>query len=206
MLYYMLNKPRGCVTARRDAVHRTVMDFFPTELAERLHPVGRLDKDTCGLLILTDDGDLDMRIMQPRKHVSKTYFFYAIGTVDNGKKQLLEKGIPMADFTTGRAEFSMIRECRIRDLEQFMPAERREKYMKNPDGPAFAAALTICQGRKHQVKRMLEAIGCRIFYLRRESIGGLALDPSLNEGEYRQLTADEVELLCCHDTENEEAE
>ena len=142
----------------------------------------------------------------------KSTYYYTVyvlgiqGTVDNGKKQLLEKGIPMADFTTGRAEFSMIRECRIRDLEQFMPAERREKYMKNPDGPAFAAALTICQGRKHQVKRMLEAIGCRIFYLRRESIGGLALDPSLNEGEYRQLTADEVELLCCHDTENEEAE
>ena len=196
MLYYMLNKPRGCVTARSDAVHRTVLDFFPQELADKLHPVGRLDKDTCGLLILTDDGDLDMRIMQPRKHVSKTYFFYAIGTVDNDKKQLLESGIPMADFTTGRAEFRMIRECRIRDLEQFMPEDRREKYMKNPDGPAFAATLTICQGRKHQVKRMLEAIGCRIFYLRRESIGGLALDPSLKTGEYRQLTPEELELLC----------
>ena len=171
------------------------MDFFPQELAEKLHPVGRLDKDTCGLLILTDDGDLDMRIMQPRKHVSKTYLFYAIGTVDNDKKQLLESGIPMADFTTGRAEFRMIREYRIRDLEQFMPEDRREKYMKNPDGPAFAATLTICQGRKHQVKRMLEAIGCRIFYLRRESIGGLALDPSLKTGEYRQLTPEELELL-----------
>ena len=67
----MLNKPQGCVTARSDAVHRTVMDCFPCEIAERLHPVGRLDKDTCGLLILTDDGDLDMRIMQPEKHISK---------------------------------------------------------------------------------------------------------------------------------------
>ena len=82
MLYYMFNKPQGCVTARTDAVHKTVMDYFPAELASRLHPVGRLDKDTCGLLILTDDGDLDFRIMQPDRHISKTYFFYAVGVMN----------------------------------------------------------------------------------------------------------------------------
>ncbi len=195
MLYYMFNKPQGCVTARSDAVHRTVMDYFPRELAERLHPVGRLDKDTCGLLILTDDGDLDFRIMQPDRHVSKTYFFYAIGTMNDEKKQLLEKGVPMVGFTTGAAVLTLQKEYRICELEKFMPAERRERYMRNPDGPAFSATLTIHEGKKHEVKRMLEAVGCRIFYLRRESIGSLQLDSSLAEGEYRELLDNEVDML-----------
>ena len=195
MLYYMFNKPQGCVTARSDAVHRTVMDYFPRELAERLHPVGRLDKDTCGLLILTDDGDLDFRIMQPDRHVSKTYFFYAIGTMNDEKKQLLEKGVPMVGFTTGAAVLTLQKEYRICELEKFMPAERRERYMRNPDGTAFSASLTIHEGKKHEVKRMLEAVGCRIFYLRRESIGSLQLDSSLAEGEYRELSDNEVDML-----------
>jgi 16S rRNA pseudouridine516 synthase len=195
MLYYMFNKPQGCVTACSDAVHKTVMDYFPAELAEKLHPVGRLDKDTCGLLILTDDGDLDFKIMQPDRHISKTYFFYAIGNINNERIQLIENGIPMKGFTSKPAEFQLCGHYRIRELESFMPAERREKYMKNPDGAAFAAALTIHEGKKHEVKRIMEAVGCRIFYLRRDSIGSLVLDPELKQGEFRQLTESEVILL-----------
>jgi len=195
MLYYMFNKPQGCVTARTDAVHKTVMDYFPAELRGKLHPVGRLDKDTCGLLILTDDGDLDFRIMQPERHISKTYFFYAVGVMNDEKKQLLESGVPMAGFTTRTAEFRLIKEYSIRELEQFIPEYRRERYMRNPDGPAFSAELTIHEGRKHEVKRMLEAAACRVFYLRRDRIGGLALDSGLLPGEYRQLTDDELKLL-----------
>lgn len=191
----MFNKPQGCVTARSDAVHRTVMDYFPAQLAEKLHPVGRLDKETCGLLILTDDGDLDFKIMQPDRHISKTYFFYAIGTMTEEKRQLLENGIAMAGFTAKEAVFQLHSEYRIGELEGFMPAERRERYMKNPDGVAFSASITICEGKKHQVKRMLEAVGCRIFYLRRDKIGELPLDSSLGQGEYRQLTENEVILL-----------
>lgn len=195
MLYYMFNKPQGCVTARSDAVHITVMDYFPADLAEKLHPVGRLDMDTCGLLILTDDGDLDFRIMQPAKHISKTYFFYAVGSVDKEKIQKLENGLKMAGMTARKAVFTMIREYRIRELESFIPQDRREKYMKNPEGQAFAASLTIHEGKKHEVKRMLEAVGCRIFYLRRDRIGGLSLDTSLNEGEFRPMTDNELKLL-----------
>ncbi len=195
MLYYMFNKPQGCVTARTDAVHRTVMDYFPPELRGKLHPVGRLDKDTCGLLIITDDGDLDFRIMQPDRHVSKIYFFYAVGSPDDEKIRRLENGIAMAGFVTKNAEFRLIGEYQIRQLEQFIPDLRRERYMKNPDGPAFAAELTVHEGKKHEVKRMLEAVGCRIFFLRRVSIGGLVLDEALAPGEYRLLTDDEVELL-----------
>ena len=195
MLYFMFNKPQGCVTARSDAVHKTVMDYFPADLAAKLHPVGRLDMDTCGLLILTDDGDLDFRIMQPSKHISKTYFFYAIGSLDEEKVKKLENGIKMAGMTTKKAVFTLIRKYRICELADFMPPERREKYMKNPDGAAFAATLTVHEGKKHEVKRMLEAVGCRIFYLRRESIGGLSLDNDLKEGDFRPLTAEEYELL-----------
>jgi 16S rRNA pseudouridine516 synthase len=195
MLYYMFNKPRGCVTACSDEVHRTVMDYFPHELREKLHPVGRLDKDTCGLLILTDDGFLDQKIMQPRSHVSKTYFFYAIGSMDGEKQSRLREGIAMSGFITGSAVFRLIKEYRIADLEDFMPEYRRERYMKNPEGAAFVASLTIHEGKKHEVKRMLEAVGCRIFYLRRESIGGLSLDQSLPEGSFRPLTEQELELL-----------
>lgn len=195
MLYYMFNKPMGCVTARSDAVHRTVMDYFPPQLAKKLHPVGRLDKDTCGLLILTDDGMLDVSIMQPKKHISKTYFFYAIGSVNDEKAALLENGVPLVGFTTDRAKFRLIKRFRIGELEAFMPEKRRMRYMKNPDGPAFAAELTISEGKKHEVKRMLEAVCCRIFYLRRECIGKLRLDPCLEQGQFRPLTVEEVAML-----------
>ncbi len=195
MLYYMFNKPMGCVTARSDAVHRTVMDYFPPQLAKKLHPVGRLDKDTCGLLILTDDGMLDVSIMQPKKHISKTYFFYAIGSVNDEKAALLENGVPLAGFTTDRAKFRLIKRFRIGELEAFMPEKRRMRYMKNPDGPAFAAELTISEGKKHEVKRMLEAVCCRIFYLRRECIEKLRLDPCLEQGQFRPLTVEEVAML-----------
>ena len=195
MLYYMFNKPRQCVTARSDKIHKTVMDYFPAEMAERLHPVGRLDKDTCGFLILTDDGNLDFRIMQPEKHISKQYFLYAVGVMDNEKKRQLENGIAMPGLTARRASFELIKEYRIRDLEQFMPEERRERYMKNPDGPAFAASITIHEGKKHEVRRMLEAVHCRIIYLRRDRIGELSLDTALAPGEYRRLTEKELEML-----------
>lgn len=191
----MFNKPQGCVTARSDAIHRTVMDYFPAELAKRLHPVGRLDKDTCGLLILTDDGDLDFKIMQPDRHISKTYFFYAVGTIDNEKKLLIEKGITMRGFTSRPAGLRLCQTFRICELEELIPAERREKYMKNPDGSAFSATLTIHEGKKHEVKRIMEAVGCRIFYLRRDSIGSLKLDPSLKQGDFRPLSDDEVNAL-----------
>jgi 16S rRNA pseudouridine516 synthase len=195
MLYYMLNKPQGCVTARSDAVHKTVMDYFPAELADKLHPVGRLDKDTCGLLILTDDGDLDFKIMQPDRHICKTYFFYAVGVVNAEKKLLIENGIPMKGFTSKSAEFRICRRYKILELEDFIPVERRKKYLKNPEGPAFSATLTIHEGKKHEVKRIMEAVGCRIFYLRRDSIGSLELDAKLKPGEFRQLTENEVILL-----------
>ena len=94
-----------------------------------------------------------------------------------------------------RAVFRFVREYRIRELESFMSAGRRDRYMKNPDGPAFSGEITICEGKKHEVKRMLEAVNCRIIFLRRDSIGALTLDPNLSPGEYRPLTEKELSLL-----------
>lgn len=195
MQYYMFNKPQNCVTACSDSVHRTVMDYFPPELAEALHHVGRLDKDTCGLLLLTDDGDLDMRILQPEKHISKTYFFYAFGEMDAEKKARLENGIPMSGFVTRPAIFCFGKQYRVHELSEYMTEASRESYMKNPNGLAFSGTLTICEGKKHEVKRMLKAVGCHIFFLRRDKIGELCLDPSLSPGEYRELTMEELHLL-----------
>ncbi len=195
MLYYMFNKPCGCVTARSDKIHRTVMEHFPPHLAGRLHPVGRLDKDTCGLLILTDDGGLDQKIMLPGRHIGKTYFFYALGSVDEEKKRLIENGLQLGGFRAAEARFDYGETYRIRELEEFMPPERRERYMRNPEGDAFSARLTITEGKKHEVRLMLEAVHCRIIYLRRESIGALTLDPALKPGDFRELTEEELMLL-----------
>ena len=179
MLYYMINKPQQCVTACSDTMHKTVMDYFPAELAGSLHPVGRLDKDTCGLLLLTDDGSLDQKLMQPEMHVSKTYFFYAIGQMNTEKIKRLELG----------------KIYQVQDLADFIPADCRQRYLKNPHGAAFSGRLMIHEGKKHEVKLMLRAVGCKIFYLRRDRIGGLPLDTSLPPGGFRPLTKEELELL-----------
>ena len=133
--------------------------------------------------------------MQPDRHISKTYFFYAIGDMDDEKIHKLETGINMAGFTTRSAAFRLIRKYNISQLEDYFPEDKRERYLRNPDGPAFAAELTIHEGKKHEVKRMLEAVHCRIFYLKRLSIGGLRLDDSLAEGQYRPLTDNELRLM-----------
>ena len=195
MLYYMFNKPKGCVTACSDAEHHTVMEYFPPELAARLHPVGRLDEDTCGLLIMTDDGSIDQRLLSPENHVSKTYYFHAFGDITEEKIKELEGGICLGSMTALPAVFEMQQRCHVRDIEQYMPPSRRERYMKNPDGKAFTARLTVYEGKKHQVKRMLRAVGCKICYLRRERIGALSLDPLLPPGGYRVLTDEELDLL-----------
>lgn len=195
MLYYMFNKPKGCVTACSDAEHHTVMEYFPPELAARLHPVGRLDEDTCGLLIMTDDGRIDQRLLSPENHVSKTYFFHAFGDIIDERIKELEGGICLGSMTALPAVFELEKRCLVRDIEPYMPPKRRERYMKNPDGKAFTARLTVYEGKKHQVKRMLRAAGCKICFLRRERIGALSLDPSLPPGGYRELTDKELDLL-----------
>ncbi|MCM1282345.1 MAG: rRNA pseudouridine synthase [Muribaculaceae bacterium] len=179
--YYLFHKPAGAVTARRDK-RTTVMDFFPEEKREKLSPVGRLDKDTEGLLLLTDDGALLHHLTSPAHHVEKTYYVILDSAVSGEAVECFARGVEIGDERPTR------------------PARLEILSEEEPFDPAFAgkggahAKLTISEGRYHQVKRMFAAIGCEVLYLKRLSLGGLALG-NLKRGEYRRLTDAELQLL-----------
>ncbi len=194
----MFNKPKNCVTARRDELKTTVMDYFPEEWRDLLHPVGRLDIDTEGLLIITDDGMLDYRLMQPKHHVEKKYLFHALGHIDENMARELESGIELyhQDHISAPASFELVGYSTVWDERAMIPQQHRSKWLKNPNGDVTIGYLTITEGKKHQVKLMIKSVGCRVFALKRLRIGGLCLDESLKPGEWRELTEAELGLLC----------
>ena len=198
MRYYMLNKPKGCVTARRDARHRTVMDYFPECDRDLLFPVGRLDRDTVGFLLVTDDGMLCTRLMRPESHIEKTYFFIAKGEMSEENVTRLEAGIDISVkrmSKTKPASLEILERTTLGEVVSYLDEDNRKIALSRPDLPAFVGRLTITEGKKHQVKRMIRYFGAKVVYLRRISLGGVALDESLAEGEYRDLTEEELEIL-----------
>lgn len=172
--YYMLNKPSGVISATEDKRDTTVIDLIESRQRKDLFPVGRLDKDTEGLLLITNDGALAHRLLSPKKHVDKTYYAKICGEVTKEDIEIFEKGI-----------------C-IGDEKLTLPA----KLVILKSGAESEIELTIQEGRFHQVKRMFQAVGKEVVYLKRLSMGGLSLDPSLKPGEYRKLTKEEMEQLC----------
>lgn len=197
-MYYMFHKPGGCITARRDENHPTVMDFFPEELAKELFPVGRLDKDTEGLLLLTNDGNFDQLLMHPEHHAEKVYFFYAMGEMTEEKKKRIEEGQLLLgeEKPTKGARLTVLEQGRYFEYEdRIRPRKRLRDNDYNRNRPVFAGELVIYEGRKHQVKRMLLAEGCRVVYLKRTAIAGVKLDEGLEPGQYRRLTGEELEVL-----------
>lgn len=170
--YFLLNKPAGCVTATRDNLSETVMSFLPENARDDLFPVGRLDKDTEGLLLITNDGQLAHGLLSPKKHVDKTYFAIIDGKVEESHIAQFLEGIDIGDETLT------------------MPAEL--KILKS--GTVSEIELTLQEGRFHQVKRMFEAIGTKVTYLKRISMGTLTLG-GLQPGEVRRLTEEEIEIL-----------
>lgn len=195
--YYMFYKPSGCITARKDANNNTVLDYFDANIAKGLFPVGRLDKDTEGLLLLTNDGEFSHRLMHPKSHVEKTYFFWAFGSLDLRAKELLENGINIGkDEALARAvKVEVETEGNYQELRDKIDHEKVKDIRKAPNQQVVSGYLTISEGRKHQVKRMLKAVGCYVVYLKRVSIGGLMLDETLKEGQYRELTEEELKML-----------
>lgn len=170
-VYYMMYKPAGVVSATEDRTERTVLDVLPPSLRrDGLFPAGRLDKDTTGLLILTDDGDYAHRMLSPKKHVNKRY----IATLDREPGEEIvprfAEGIVLADGTV----------CKSGQAE--LLGERR-------------AAVEISEGKYHQVKRMFAALGYRVVALERVRIGSLELDRSLKPGQTREMTEDEAALV-----------
>lgn len=177
-IYYMFYKPTECICATIDKRQKTVLDYFPGELAKRLLIAGRLDKDTEGLLILTDDGNLIHRLMSPRKHMGKTYFFKARGKLPEDACSLTENGMDIGDGQLTKPG-TLTGLC----------------FGKDHTGDVSEGFLTIYEGRYHQVKRMIHAMGCEVFYLKRVSIGGILLDEALEPGTYRPLTERELQII-----------
>ncbi len=193
----MFNKPKGCVTAKHDIVSKTVMEYFPKDIRESLHPSGRLDKDTEGFLIITDDGMFTHELMQPKSHVAKTYFFYAIGFLTEEKITAIARGVSMKgrDIPALPAEIRLLSEGVITDIADILPEAKRERLLKYPGQKIFSGTITVVEGKNHQVKRMMRSIGCCIVYLKRINIGGVPLDEKLAPGEYRELTVEELARL-----------
>ena len=173
--YYLFYKPAGCVTAKSDALHKTVMDYFPEIVRKSCSPVGRLDKDTEGLLLITNDGELNHHLMSPVHHVKKTYYAVLDGEVPVSAIQQFAEGVDIGDD------------------KKTLPAELEilPKQMQDTANPVYHANLTISEGRFHQVKRMFETVGCHVVYLKRLSLGNLSLG-ELNPGENRRLSEAEV--------------
>ena len=171
-VYVMMNKPAGLLTATEDARQKTVLDLLPEHLRRRgLFPVGRLDRDTTGLLLLTDDGPLAHRLLSPRHHVDKVYLARVEGRVDDGDAAALATGMVLGDGLR----------CLPAGLE--------------PAGDGSSCLVTLREGKYHQVKRMLAQRGKPVLELKRLSMGPLALDEGLSLGEWRYLTGEERAAL-----------
>jgi 16S rRNA pseudouridine516 synthase len=175
------------------------MDYIPENEREGLFPVGRLDKDTEGFLILTDDGKFGFRVSEPKSLIEKTYFFWAKGTLDEEKIKRLEEGVGIyndPDMITAPARVKKICEAKLRDISHLLDEdEAKLRLTKRGDVSVTGAMITITEGKKHQVKRMALAVGLRIVYLERVAISGVFLDKTLPRGEFRPLSEDEISKI-----------
>lgn len=173
-IYLVMNKPQGVISATEDVREETVIDLLEMEDAVfDPFPVGRLDKDTEGLLLLTNDGQLAHQLLSPKKHVPKTYFAVINMEVTEDDVKAFQHGVTLDDgYVTKPAQLKIVKSGIRSDIE-----------------------LTITEGKFHQVKRMFEAVGKKVVYLQRISMGPLKLDESLELGEYRELTEEEVKML-----------
>ena len=171
--YYMMNKPQGVISATEDNFQKTVLDLLGNDRRDDIFPVGRLDKDTEGLLLLTNDGALAHDLLSPKKHVSKVYFAKIEGKVTDEDVIAFKEGLKIDDdFTAFPANLKVLVSDDISEIE-----------------------VEIYEGKFHQVKRMFQAVGKKVIFLKRLSMGPLTLDTTLAAGEYRPLTEEELNLL-----------
>lgn len=173
-IYLMLNKPQGVVSASDSREDKTVIDLVPDKFYRSgLFPAGRLDKDTVGFVLITDDGDFAHRILSPKNHVVKTYEARLERELSDSQRDLIQNGIVLSDGTT-------CKESRVEILE---------------DGNTPLVQIQICEGKYHQIKRMFAAAGNKVGYLKRTGIGALLLDETLSEGQCREITPEELEKI-----------
>ena len=174
--YFIMNKPAGVVSATKDDNDVTVIDLIKTNTRDDIFPMGRLDKDTEGLLIITNDGEMAHRLLSPSNHVKKIYFARIEGKVTTEDVVKFKEGLTLSDGTiTKPSELKILTSDDISEIE-----------------------LTIYEGKYHQVKRMFASVGKKVIYLKRICMGDLYLDESLKTGEYRELTKEELDKLSLH--------
>ena len=172
--YYMLNKPAGVISASEDKREKTVIYLIDSRQRKDLFPVGRLDKDTEGLLLITNDGALAHRLLSPKKHVDKVYYAKIRGRVNEDDVQRFKEGVDIGeDKITLPARLRILKSAEESEIE-----------------------LTIHEGKFHQVKRMFQAVGKEVVYLKRLRMGNIVLDENLNPGEYKKLDRKELEETC----------
>lgn len=176
-IYLMMNKPPGVISATEDRYDETVIDLLdPLAQHFKPFPVGRLDKDTEGLLLITNDGNLSHNLLSPKKHVPKTYYATVEGVVTEADIAAFRQGVELDDgYVTKPGELVILKSDDMSEIE-----------------------LTIQEGKFHQVKRMFEAVGKKVTYLKRLSMGPLVLDEMLELGDYRELTEEELAALTTH--------
>lgn len=175
-VYYMMNKPKGVISATEDPKHRTVLDLLDDiAQSKEVFPVGRLDIDTHGLLLLTNDGQLAHALLSPKRHVDKTYQAQVKGIMAQEDVEIFADGIPLKDFTCQPAKLEILS----------TDAEKNQSQIR----------VTIAEGKFHQVKRMVAYCGKEVVDLQRLTMGTLVLDENLERGEWRRLTKEELENL-----------
>lgn len=179
-VYYILHKPAGYISATEDVREKTVLELIPDK-RKGLFPVGRLDKDTEGLLLITDDGVLAHNLLSPRKHVNKVYYALVDGAVADADVEAMEKGVDI-----GEEKVTLPAKLEILSVKRI--SQEPEKWQSE-------IHLTICEGKFHQVKRMMEAVGKKVVYLKRIAMGPLTLPETLLKGECRPLTEEELSVL-----------
>ncbi|MFR7936857.1 MAG: pseudouridine synthase [Clostridium perfringens] len=174
-IYLMMNKPAGVISATYDKRDETVIDLlYMEDQVFEPFPVGRLDKDTVGLLLLTNDGDLNHKLISPKYHVDKVYYAEINAPITEKDIKAFENGVTLDEGY----------KCMEAKLEIISASEEGSEIR-----------VTIQEGKFHQVKRMFEAVGKKVVYLKREEFGGLSLDADLEEGEYKELSDEELALL-----------
>ena len=175
-VYYMMNKPQGVISATEDSKHKTVLDLMDDYArAKEVFPVGRLDIDTHGLLLLTNDGKLAHALLSPKRHVDKTYLAQINGVMTDADVETFAQGVPLKDFTCQPAKLELVS----------IDTEKEESLVR----------VTIAEGKFHQIKRMVAYCGKEVVDLQRLTMGTLTLDENLKRGEWRRLSKEELEGL-----------
>lgn len=193
--YYMFHKPFGCVTARRDDKFPVVMDYFRGLDNPELSPVGRLDRETEGLLFITDDGMWNRKMTLPGEKKEKRYEFVVMGDLSPEKVKILEQGVLLRgdDTPTAPCRIEITGHATLGEVLPTLHPDIQRKSAHNPkDRPMTFGTITITEGRYRQIRRMMKVVRCLVLALKRVSVDGIELDPELKPGEWKEIFLNEA--------------